>query len=136
MHRASVPRLGEFTKIPHKMWQAVKRHRCQIEGCHAVYGTLKQYEWSAKQLILVKQAIHHLLPRRWLNERGIYEHHLKGLLSICGYCHGRAKVAEDRLFVADLMGFMEGMHSIGFPTRKIAAFAVSVGLKEFQRWLI
>jgi len=136
MHRAAVERPGAFTPIPHKLYLAAKRRRCQIPGCHAVYGTLKQYDGSAKDLILVKQQIHHLLGRRFLNHNGIFEHSLANLLSVCNFCHGRAKVAEDRLAVADLAGFMEEMRRINFPLRKIAGFACSVGLTEFQRWLI
>lgn len=140
MHRALVERPGDFTVIPHKMYLAAKRRRCQIATCHAVYQSLKSYKsnYSSNpgRLTFVKQHIHHLLPRRWLHQHAIYEHYLGNLLSVCATCHGRAKVAEDRLFVADLMGFMEGMRRINFPVRKIAAFAVSVGLKEFQRWLI
>lgn len=135
MRRERQQRPGDFTPIPHKMWQAVKRHRCQVVTCHAVYDTLKSYKTSMR-LTIVKQHIHHLIPRRWLHSQGIYEHHHGNLFSVCATCHGRAKVVEDRLFVADLVGFMEGMRSINFPVRKIAAFAVSVGMKEFQRWLI
>ena len=136
MHRPPVERPGDFTVLPHKMYLAAKRARCQIQDCHAVYQSLKSYASHPGRLTLVKQHIHHLVPRRYLHQYAIYEHYQGNLLSVCATCHGRAKVVEDRLFLADLMGFMEGMRRINFPVRKIAGFACSVGLTEFQRWLI
>jgi len=136
MHRPPVERPGDFTVLPHKMYLAAKRARCQIPDCHAVYQSLKSYASHPGRLTLVKQHIHHLIPRRYLHQYAIYEHYQGNLLSVCATCHGRAKIVEDRLFLADLMGFMEGMRRINFPVRKIAAFACSVGLTEFQRWLI
>lgn len=83
---------------------------------------------------MLTQHIHHLLPRRFLNQRGIYEHDPSNLYSICEVCHGRAKVYEDCLFRGDVVGFLQGMNRIGFPVNKILAFARSVGLMEFEKW--
>lgn len=108
--------------MPAAVIRQVSRERCSLWTCGKEYTFLRT------------EHIHHLLPRRWLNERGIYEHSPMGLLSVCERCHGRARVHEDCLFRGDLVGFMQGMNQIGFPVDRIRAFARSVGLMEFDRW--
>ena len=89
MHRPPVERPGDFTVLPRKMYLAAKRARCQIPACHAVYQSLKSYASHPGRLTLVKQHIHHLIPRRYLHQYAIYEHYQGNLLSVCATCHGR-----------------------------------------------
>lgn len=122
MRGGRVERKGAFTKMPAEVIAQVRRESCSLWTC------AKKYDLTRIE------HIHHLLPRRWLNARGIYEHSAMGLLSICEQCHGRAKTVEDCLFRGDLLGFMQGMNRLGFPMDRIRAFARSVGLEEFDRW--
>lgn len=129
MRRPSPERTGKFTAIPapHRM----KAHRKKCQVCGQAYD--KILSWVNGGVIVLNEHIHHLIPRRWLNEHGIFEHSMENLLSICNYCHGKAKVIEDCLWHGDLLGFLSGMRRINFPVEKIVAFALSVGLEEFGR---
>lgn len=126
MLRTEVRRKGNWTKIPAPMRMKAHRKKCQVcdkpyERFHSINGTVLYYS----------EAIDHLVPRRWLNEHGIYEHFQQNLLSVCTVCHGKKKGFEDRLFQGDLFGYLQGLRSIGYPVERVVAFALSVGLKEF-----
>lgn len=133
MLKTKVSRPGKFTGIPESTRSKVSRKRCSI--CGAKYGKLF-FDEGKLQVWRPLEHIEHLIPRRWLEERGLPEHHPKNLLSVCQVCHGKAKVPEDRLYQGDLLGFLQAMKTTGFPVEKIVAFAVSVGLTEFAQWQI
>jgi hypothetical protein len=78
-----------------------------------------------------RQHAEHLIPRRWLAEHGIYEHHVTNLLSVCNYCHAAKATLEDRLYQGDVISFLTGLSRLGYPVGKVVRFAASVGLKEF-----
>lgn len=120
MHRGRVERKGKFTPIPAAARKRAGRKKCSV--CFA------SYDW------LRLQHIHHLIPRRWLEEQGFYEHGGNNLLSVCNECHGKVKVYEDMLYRGDVFGFLQGMKVIGFPVAAVVDFALSIGLKEFGQW--
>lgn len=128
MLKTTVTRQGEFTEIPKSAYRAATRKRCRV--CGLRYGKMV-YEKGHFNIWTPVQHIHHLIPRRFLEEHGINPHKVEGLFSVCQQCHGRAKAPEDRLFQGDVLGFLQGMKRANFPVGKIINFAVKIGLTEF-----
>jgi len=98
--------------------------------CHLTYGDVHD---TGKKLVYAAEALDHLIPRRFLEHRGIDPHQEKNLLSVCGSCHGQKKTIEDRLFRGDAIGWLLGLRQIGYPVDQVVNFGVSVGLAEFKR---
>lgn len=128
MLKNEVKRVGAFTPIPKHLRKAAHRTCCQICGSH--YGYMKSYE-DGKQMI-VREAIHHHLSRRWCMEHFIDPHQLANLISICGRCHGKIKVLEDRLYQGDAFAFMRGLRVMNYPVEKLIQFANKFGMHEFE----
>ncbi len=127
-------RPGNFTPIPPKMLKRAHRKQCQV--CATAYGSIRCFEGTDKRAFGIRrQHVHHLIPRRWLNHHGIYEHYNENLLSVCDRCHGKAKVYEDMLLKGDVVGFLSGMRQINFPVARIQAFAHKVGIVELAKGL-
>lgn len=133
MLKTKVTRSGKWTGIPESTRRKVSRKRCSI--CRAKYGKLF-FDKGKFEVWRPVEHIEHLIPRRWLEERGLPEHDPKNLISVCQVCHGKAKAPEDRLYQGDVFGFLQGMKWAGFPVEKIVAFAVSIGWKGFAEWQI
>jgi hypothetical protein len=131
MLKNPVTRKGAFTPIPKYIRRQVTRTRCSI--CFQPYNRVYTIGHGVR---LPKQVIHHLIPRRWLNQHGIHEHHVLGLISICQFCHGQLKPAEDRLFNADTLGFLQINKRAGIDPERIIKFALSVGLAHFRGFRI
>ena len=129
MLKNDVTRKGKFTPIPRFIRKQVSRNHCEV--CGRVYGKLYRNGVTFR-LNNPKQHIEHLIPRRWLEEHGIYEHHVSNLLSVCNYCHAPKAKLEDRLYQGDVLSYLQGLSRLGYPVGKVVKFAVSVGLKEFQ----
>ena len=127
MLRTRPSRGHKWTEIPDSSRLLVSRKRCRI--CNAFYGKLVERDGK---VFLAKQVLHHLIARRFLEERGIDAHRPGNLYSICSNCHGRTQGFEEALFRGDLLTFLQGSKRIGLPVEKIVQFALSVGLKEFQ----
>jgi hypothetical protein len=87
-----------------------------------------------KTFMKTTQHLDHLLPRRWLDSQGINPHQVANMLSVCGSCHGKKKGFEDRLFRGDVVGWLWGLRSIGYPINTVVNFALSVKLKGFERF--
>ncbi|SRR6266404_468081 len=129
MRRPAPIREGKWTEMPPYIRKRAHRDKCQV--CGWKYDTMRGY--GRQNFVMVKECVDHLIPRRYLESRGINPHQANGLLSICGSCHGRKKTIEDRLFRGDAVGWIQGLRSIGFPVTEIVNFAISVGLEEFKR---
>ena len=127
MLKTEVHRKGAFTPIPKYIRKQVTRKSCAI--CLMPYNRVYT---MGKGLRYPRQVIHHLLPRRWMNQHGIHEHHVTGLISICQFCHGQLKPAEDRLFQGDTFGFLQINKRAGIDPERIIKFALSVGLAHFR----
>ena len=127
MLKNEVSRKGKFTPIPKFIRRQVNRMNCGV--CGRVYGRI--FQNSEGKLVNPKQHIEHLIPRRWLHEHGIYEHHPTNMLSVCNYCHAPKAKLEDRLYQGDVLSYLQGLKRLNYPVEKVIRFAVSVGLKEF-----
>lgn len=127
MLKNEVTRAGRFTPIPAYIRKQVSASKCAI--CGRQYGRVFTLEQN--KIRCPKQAIEHLIPRRWLNEHGIYEHHLMNMLSVCNYCHAPKAKLEDRLYQGDVLSYLQGLKRLNYPIEKVIRFAVSVGLREF-----
>ena len=127
MLQSKTDRSGPWTEIPDSARLIVSRKKCSI--CGAKYGKLTAV--STLSIVLSKQAIDHLLPRRFLEGRGINPHRTGNLLSVCLVCHGKKVAFEERIFAGDTLGFLQGLNQAGYPVEKVIRFALSVGLKEF-----
>lgn len=130
MLKTTVTRQGEFTPIPPAAYRAASRKRCRV--CGVRYGKMV-FDKGRFEVWTAAQHIHHLIPRRFLEEHGINPHKVEGLFSVCQQCHGKAKAPEDRLFQGDVLGFLQGMKRANFPVEKIVTFAVRMGFLEFRR---
>lgn len=128
MRRPAPKREGAWTEIPVYIRKRSKRDKCQV--CGWEYNTMRGY--GRQVFSMVTEALDHLIPRRWLEARGINPHQTNNLLSVCGSCHGKKKVLEDKLFHADVIGWLSGLRQIGYPVEQIINFAISVGLEEFK----
>lgn len=131
MLHTEVKRTGKFTQIPKNVRRQVVRRNCQVCGrlYNRVYAVTDSC--SRQKIRFPKQVIDHLIPRRWLNAHGIFEHHVSNLLSVCNYCHGPKAKLEDRLYQGDVLSYLQGLKRLHYPVEKVVAFALSVGLKEF-----
>lgn len=104
--------------------------------CGDEYGKLSiSKSVKANGFVYLRENLDHLIPRRWLEARGINPHQQVNILSVCGPCHGRKKGFEDKLFNADVVGWLSGLRSIGYPVDRILNFAIGAGLEEFRKFL-
>lgn len=134
MLKNSVNRAGKFTPIPKHEREKAKRRTCQI--CGSYYGQMKCYVYGRKW-VMVRQVLDHMIPRRWLEEHGIYEHDHRGLLSICNVCHGKKLPLEDRLYQGDVFAFMEGLKKMSYPIDRLLRFTSLIGIAQyFDGWRI
>lgn len=133
MRKSNLPRDGKWTPIPAHLRDQCRRKRCQI--CDAKYGQMRAFRHvDDKTFMKVTQHLDHMIPRRWLESQGIDPHRGANLLSICGSCHGKKKVFEDRLFNGDVVGWLLGLRGIGYPINLVVNFALSVQLKTFEKF--
>jgi HNH endonuclease len=128
MRRPAPKREGKWTEIPTYMRKRVSKVKCQV--CGDTYGTMRS---GVPGFTMLRQNLDHLIPRRWLEARGINPHQTNNLLSVCGSCHGQKKTIEDRLFQGDAIGWLLGLRQIGYPVDQVVNFGISVGLEEFKR---
>ena len=127
MLKNEVRREGLFTQIPKYVRKQVLRTHCSL--CKLRYNQVVTL--PGNKIVFPKQVLHHLISRRFLQEHGIYEHHVSNLISICNREHSKLLRIEDRLFQGDVIGFLTGCKMVGIPPERIIKFALSVGLKEF-----
>ena len=127
MLKNEVNRRGSFTPIPRFIRKQVSACSCAV--CGRQYGRIYMVEHG--KIRNPKQHIEHLIPRRWLHEHGIYEHHPTNMLSVCNYCHAPKAKLEDRLYQGDVLSYLSGLKKLNYPVEKVVRFALSVGLKEF-----
>jgi hypothetical protein len=133
MLRHPVKREGKFTPIPKHERAKADRRTCAC--CGSYYGQLKRFN-VGRAWVQVKQILDHIIPRRWLEKHGIYEHDARGLVSICQVCHGKKKTLEDRLYQGDVFSFLDGLKKMNYPMERVLAFTRLLGLKEFDEWRI
>jgi hypothetical protein len=139
MLKARQTRDGEWTPIPPRLRKEAKRKKCSV--CRVHYGFVRfdaDTSGEVRKIIRAKEAIHHLIPRRYLESRGVDPHYPLNLISICNECHGKTKVAEDRLFSGDLIGWLREMARINMPMDRIFQVASSLHLTELYqtaRWV-
>ena len=126
MLHQEVKRKGEFTQIPKYIRKQVTRSNCQI--CFQPYRRV--YTLGNNVVRHPREHIEHMIPRRFLHEHGLDDHHSQILLSVCQYCSIPPKL-EDRLYQGDVLSFLQGLSRLGYPVGRIVRFAASVGLKEF-----
>ena len=131
MIRTKPNRSGPWSEIPDSARLIVSRKKCSI--CGSTYGKLCVVEGK---VYLAKQAIDHLIARRFLEARGIDPHRIGNLLSVCRRCHALKVGFEARLFAGDVIGFLQGIQQAGYPVHKVVQFALSVGLQEFGSFKI
>ena len=138
MLKATGPRQGRWTAIPPRLRREAKRKKCG--ACGVKYGFVRfdTVGTGVRKIIRARQAIHHLIPRRYLESRGVDPHYPLNLISICTECHGKTKLAEDRLFSGDLLGWMAEMKRARMPMQRILKVAYNLQLSEFflaeKRW--
>jgi ribosomal protein S14 len=133
MLKTPVNRVGKWTEIPKHERSKAERRTCTI--CGSYYGQMKRYN-IGRAWVKVRQVLDHMIPRRWLEEHGIYAHSWEGLCSICQVCHGKKKGFEDRLFQGDVYSFLQGLRSMNYPVERVLALAKSLNLKEFEGWKV
>jgi hypothetical protein len=126
---------GESTAIPKYIRRQIVRQNCQIclHRYNQVFVEADCLSHEVRKIHFPRQIIHHLIPRRWLNEHNYFEHHTSNLLSICMRCHSKFQSAEDRLYQGDLIGFLTRNKQCGIDPQRIIKFALSIGLKEFEK---
>ncbi len=93
----------------------LKKRFCQI--CGAEYGkimTLYQFDRSVRAWV-PREHIDHILPTRWVTAQSLGDPNAsENLLSVCHRCNLAKKGAEDRLFVGDVIGFVQKLQSRGW----------------------
>jgi rubredoxin len=109
-----------------------RAHRDKCSVCGWKYQTMRGY--GRQKFEMVTEHIDHLIPRRWLESHGINPHQGNNLFSVCGSCHGKKKTIEDELFYANIVGWLGGLRQLGYPVPQVINFAISVGLKEFEKF--
>ena len=131
MLKATGPRQGRWTGMPPRLRREAKRKKCSV--CRIAYGFVRfdQRGMGIKKVIRAKEHIHHLIPRRYLEDRHRDPHFPLNLISICAECHGKMKLAEDRLFSGDLFGWLSEMRRIQMPLNRIYEVARKLTLVEF-----
>lgn len=131
MLKHPVKRRGKWTEIPSYLRKRTQTKYCRV--CSVDYGAMRaRLRTDSFACQRATEHIDHLIPRRWLEERGVNPHQTNNLLSVCGSCHGRKKTFEDRLFRGDALGWLQGLRQLGYPVDRIVNFALSVGLEEFK----
>lgn len=101
--------------IPDGARRKVKRRFCQI--CGAEYGCLNMRYSFAKgtRPWIPRQNIDHIIPARWVTGRSLGDPNaIENLLSTCHRCNLAKKTAEDCLFKADALGFVQHLQSRGW----------------------
>jgi HNH endonuclease len=127
MKRTSrIEREGPWSNISRPLLARSKRLLCQL--CGRKYGAM------TSDFAQLRQAIHHIIPRRWLEARGLPPHTEVNLMSLCDSCHGRCLMAETHLFAGDTHGFLIDMRRMGFPLERIFEVARFYGLREFENF--
>lgn len=83
----------------------------------------------------VREAIHHLIPRRWLQQRHLDPHLEVNLISICQSDHARCLWVETLLFAGDVYGFLSELRPISEELyARVFAAAKHYHLEEFLKF--
>jgi hypothetical protein len=122
---------GAFTRIPNSVRRQVSRPRCAICGRQYNRVFALTDNCGRQKIRYPRQILDHLIPRRFLNQHGIFEHHVLNMLSVCQYDHAPKAKLEDRLYQGDVLSYLQGLKKLNYPVEKVVKFALSVGLKEF-----
>lgn len=121
---------GKYDAMPKPLMYRCRRMSCEV--CTAIYGRLPL---DSVVFSVTKQCIDHIFPVRFLRKLGLDPHVEVNLISICGVCHARKLKHEDKIFVADVLAFMNGLNKIGYPMNRVRAAAEHYGFMEVERWV-
>lgn len=98
--------------IPPATREMVKCKCCQL--CRATYGQILHSDTDG--IWVPRENIDHVIPVRWIKEHYFFvdANHPNNLLSVCHRENLAKKGAEDRLFVSDVLGFVQRMNQLGW----------------------
>lgn len=113
-------RQGEYTKMPAWLIEQSTRPRC--EACNGTYGNIRDF-------MRLKQVIDHIFPVRFLLSLKLKPHLSINTVSLCQSCHARKLVHETRIFAGDVLGFISGLNSIGYPALRVEEAAAHYGFR-------
>src|SRR5947208_14318512 len=109
MLKNQVKREGRWTEIPAYLRERARKKKCQV--CGYPYGKIRHAD---NGFVLMREHLDHLIPRRFLEARGINPHQVNVLLSVCCSCHGKKHGLEDRIFQGDLASYLSGLRGLGY----------------------
>lgn len=132
MKRSSrIEREGDYEELPKLL--LCRSHRLLCTICKRKYGRVAV--GNSGLFVVVKEAIHHILPCRWLRRQGLNPSVEQNLISICQSDHSRILNVETLLFAGDVYGFLWGIRSISDElSQRVFAAAKHYGLREFEKY--
>ena len=132
MLRSKVTRKGKWTQLPKRNKSAAHRAICSC--CHLHYGYLTMV--SGRAVVRVRESIDHIFPRRWIEEEyaEVDPHQGDNLVSICQLCHGKKKIAEDRLYHGDAFEFLRILKGMKYPMARVFDMAHKLKIRELEGW--
>lgn len=127
-----IEREGDWTDIPGPIYYRSKRLLCSL--CGRKYGSIRT-GIHGDVMMEVREAIHHLIPRRWLQQRHLDPHLEVNLISICQSDHARCLRVETLLFAGDVYGFLSELRPISEELyARVFAAAKHYHLEEFLKF--
>lgn len=74
----------------------------------------------------------HVIPERAVRQfsKGFDPHSKENLCGLCPRCHGSKLQVERRIYVGDLLSFMQGMLIIGFTKERVNRALLATGFAE------
>lgn len=129
-----VKREGDYVAMPRALMMKSRRMHCEV--CHTRYGQIRATASVTDAVFLkVKQVIDHIFPVRFILTLKLDPHTHKNTLSCCGSCHARKLRHEDKIFRADVHGFIAGLNLIGYPLDRVIQAARHFSLLEIEKFL-
>lgn len=122
--------------IPDATRRKVRRRFCQI--CGAEYEKIQMRYAFAKysRPWVPRQNLDHIIPVRWVNGRSLGNPNaVENLVSLCHKCNLAKKKAEDCLFKADAIGFVQNLQrrGWGFELRRAAKYFGLIEIADLVR---
>lgn len=114
-------RPGSFSNPKNWPKLRLQGHQPACQMCHQIYITAKSERPESPATFSItrrRENIHHIFPRRWLKSLGktnFLIHSKENFCSLCSKCHPLIRTAEDKIFKADYLGYLQELNRIGFP---------------------
>lgn len=113
--------------IPRTLRDQARRDRC--EACGRRYGVWT--ETTQYSRVVLRQAIDHVFPRRWLENFKLSPNVAVNLVSICSNsCHPRKIKAENALFSGDALTYVTELRRLNWPKEVVRKAAEYYRLME------